>query len=63
MRILTILTYLLVTISVHAQRPAENERCIEVESSWIPALNVSRGVKVPFMSDHNPVIVKLRMNK
>lgn len=36
---------------------------IEAESSWIPALNVRRGVKTPYMSDHNPVIVKLRMNK
>lgn len=34
---------------------------IEVESSWIPPLNVRRGVKVPYMSDHNPVIVKLRI--
>lgn len=36
---------------------------IEVESSWIPSLNVRQGVVTPYMSDHNPVIVKLRMNK
>jgi len=34
---------------------------VDVESSWIPPLNVRRGVKVPFMSDHNPAIVKLKV--
>lgn len=34
---------------------------IDVESAWIPPLNVRRGVKVPYMSDHNPIIAKLRV--
>lgn len=34
---------------------------VEVDYSWIPMLNVRSGVKTPYMSDHNPVISRLRM--
>nr|MCR5313221.1 glycoside hydrolase family 125 protein [Bacteroidaceae bacterium] len=35
----------------------------EVEYSWIPPLNKMLGIKVGFMSDHNPQIVRVRLFK
>lgn len=34
---------------------------IEVDYCWIPPLNVRKGVKTPYMSDHNPIITRLKM--
>lgn len=34
---------------------------VKVDYSWIPPLNVHRGIKTPYMSDHNPVISRLRL--
>lgn len=35
---------------------------IEVDYCWIPPLNVRKGVKTPYMSDHNPIITRLKMD-
>lgn len=34
---------------------------IEVDYSWIPPLSVRRGTRTPYMSDHNPIITRLRI--